>query len=391
MSDWPSIRTGDLPVALHLQNPALEQLCRLTTQQITPDAAPPEAWPAIVGLAEQHGLAPMLHAVLQTGGALNSLADQDQARLRGEAILATAMTRLALAEARVCAERFAAAGIRAVWIKGIALSHSVYDSPALRPMGDIDVLVPFSQRAAALSLLCGISGQRAAGLAADNSMHATFRLGAGQQVVLELHWSLLDAPSSRLAADSDWFLQQTQPLHSQGVVLQTLTPEAHLLYLAAHAILQHGEAEFRLLRFFDLHCLITKTPLLDWRLVIEPAVAFRWTYALARALLITQTCFATPLPADLLAELQNRRPADEDISHVVRRQQPANRWQTTLHRFAAMNWRARARLAAGLAFPSPAYMRWRYRFHHSWQTAFYYPYRWLDIVGEIGKTLLHRH
>lgn len=373
-----------------LQQPALEQLCRLTTQQITPEAVPPEAWPAIVALAVEHGLAPMLHAVLQPTGALDNLAPQEQARLRGAAGLAAATTHLALAEARAWAQRFADAGITALWIKGVALSLSVYASPALRPMGDIDVLVPLNQRAAALALLCEVSGQRAASLAADNSMHATFRLGAGQQVVLELHWSLLDAPISLLAADSGWFLQQAQPLHAAGVALQTLTPEAHLLYLAAHAVLQHGEAEFRLLRYFDLHRLITQTPLLDWRQVIDQAVAFRWTYAVARALMITQACFTTPLPVAFQVELHNRRPAGEDISHVIRRQQPANRWQTTVHRFAAMSWPARARLALGLAFPSPAYMRWRYQFDHDWQAVLYYPYRWLDVAGEVGKTLFQR-
>lgn len=372
------------------QHAALDQLCRLVTGQVAPSAAPPQAWPAIVALAEQHGLAPMLYAVLQAAGELDSLAAQEQDRLRDAAIRAAALTQLALAEALAWAQHFAAAGITALWIKGVALSLSVYASPALRPMGDIDVLVPFNQRDAALALLCEVSGHRAASLAADNSMHATFRLGAGDQVVLELHWSLLDAPISQLAADIGWFLRQVQPLTVNDTELQTLAPEAHLLYLAAHAVLQHGEAEFRLLRYFDLHRLITQTPRLDWRQVIDQAVVFHWTYAVARALTITQACFVTPLPADLLDELRRCRPANEDISHVVRRQQPGNRWQATVHRFAAMSWPARTRLALGLAFPSPAYMRWRYQLPHAWQVVFYYPYRWLDVAREIGKTLLQK-
>lgn len=133
--------------------------------------------------------------------------------------------------------------------------------------------------------------------------------------------------------------------------------------------------------------LVTHTPDLDWERVVEHSVNLGWTYAVERALSISQQLFATSLPDDLLAELQARRRADEDVSIAVRKQQDGNRWQRTLHRFAAMSWQARLRVAVGLAFPAPAYMRWRYRIKHGWQTLFYYPYRWLDVAAEVVKTV----
>lgn len=53
-------------------------------------------------------------------------------------------------------------------------------------------------------------------------------------------------------------------------------------------------------------------------------------------------------------------------------------------------WLKGIALALGLAFPSPAYMRWRYKLAHGWQVPFAYPYRWLDVAGEVLKTVRRR-
>lgn len=146
----------------------------------------------------------------------------------------------------------------------------------------------------------------------------------------------------------------------------------------------------RLLRYLDLHLLLAHNPLLDWHLVIDRAISFGWTFAVERALTISQQHFATPLPDGLLLELQQRRPAHEDVAHVIRRQVPGNRWEATLHRFAAMDWGARLRLALQLTFPPSAYVRWRYRVNRPWMAPLYYPLRWLDVLGEVIKTIRAR-
>ena len=43
----------------------------------------------------------------------------------------------------------AEANIPAMWIKGSALAHTIYPKPSLRPMCDLDVLVPYDRREAA--------------------------------------------------------------------------------------------------------------------------------------------------------------------------------------------------------------------------------------------------
>ena len=116
-------------------------------------------------------------------------------------------------------------------------------------------------------------------------------------------------------------------------------------------------------------------------------MAFRWTYALERALDISRDLFATPLPEGLLTELVARRPADENVGRVARWQGPGDRGTRLLARVAAMSWPDRVRYLVSFALPPPAYMRRRYHLSSGWQVPFAYPYRWLDVTWAVVKTL----
>jgi len=122
---------------------------------------------------------------------------------------------LTIAEAESWAGQFTEAGITAVWLKGVPLSLSVYPDPAVRPMGDIDLLVPCAQLRQALALVESKTGSAPATLAEDSAMHAVFQVGGDGQVRMELQWSLLDVAGSRLGADVGWFLGQQRGMKSR--------------------------------------------------------------------------------------------------------------------------------------------------------------------------------
>jgi hypothetical protein len=130
-------------------------------------------------------------------------------------------------------------------------------------------------------------------------------------------------------------------------------------------------------------------PPLNWDEVLAQAVAFRWTHVVERALRLAQDYFGTPLPAGVLLALAARRPADEDTSIVLRRQQRSTRWQRTQDRLTMLSWRQRLGTLFDLLFPPADYMRWRYHVQQRWQLPFYYLYRWLDAAGDVlrgGRT-----
>lgn len=368
------------------ENARIGDLCRLILGTVDPQDIAETAWPQVVQLALRERLGPLLSWQLGQAG-LTTWRDEHYP------VLVNTMRRaatywLVMESVRQSVEKTLADGqIPVLWLKGIALAQTVYPQASLRPMGDVDALVAPEQFRTALQLIAQATGQPVASLTDSAAMHAVMMLGPGQRIKLELHHSLLDTPISRLSADANWFMGQGQWFSTRNGGLYTLKPEIHLIYLAAHAILQHGEADFRLLRYLDLHQVITQSPDFDWQIVLDNSADLGWTYAVERALSISQALFATPLPDGLLAKLQARRRFDEDVSIAVRKQQGGNRWDVTANRFASMSWPARLQIALGLAIPPRAYMRWRYQIDAGWKVPFYYPYRWLDVAGEVLKTV----
>ena len=188
----------------------------------------------------------------------------------------------------------------------------------------------------------------------------------------------------------EWFWHHTVEIKRAGVQFRTLAPEAHLLYLCGHAMLQHGEADFKLLRFYDMHRLVTETPDLDWTLVIRGAVGLRWTYAVERGLSLACEYFGTPLPDGLLAELTESRPPQEEIAHVTRRQAPSTTSQVVVHDLAAMGWRDRMHTLAQIVLPPPNYMRRRYGLAARYELPGAYLRRWRHMAGDAIHSLRRR-
>lgn len=346
-------------------------------------ALPPDEQEAICALADSHGVAPFLYHCLQTGPGLSALEPRAGATLVAAHGQTAGYNLLAYETALVCARRFTEAGLTAIWFKGLPLALTVYPAPALRPMVDIDVLVDPRQTAQALALLADLAADRPAMLSPQQDIHAVFNLGPGGLTKLELHWGLIAPEGSSLAPPLDWFLAQRAPEPIGGGELFTLQPEAHLLYLAAHAELAHGEAQFRLGRYLDIHLLLSGIKDFRWELLVEQAVVCRWTYAVERALTLTEQFFGTPLPPAILAELSGRRLPDEDVSFVKRLQRSESRWERTKERLRSMSWSRRIGMTLALLTPPADYVRWKYGVKKRWQLPFYYCYRWLDAIADI--------
>jgi hypothetical protein len=260
----------------------------------------------------------------------------------------------------------------------------------LRPMVDLDVLVPFDQRRQALGVLHA-AGYHEKGpepfAGYHDLMHNyTLRGGVRDLVVLELHFRLV-GPGDRLLSQEGlgWFWEQTRVVGYRDRQFTALAPEAQLLYLCAHAILHHCEASLSLRQCLDLHLLATRTPHIDWSLVLERAVGLRWTYAVERALGRAQEIFATPLPDGFLVELADRRLEGEPIAHA-RRRPATNHWEALMQNARLLQGRKRWRLLVGTAFPSVEYMRHNYQTQATWALPWYYLRRWGFFAREALKT-----
>jgi hypothetical protein len=365
----------------------------LVAGQVQPDALRPDQWPDVCDLALQHGLGPFLLWQVQQAGCADALGavllPLRAARARGgvQSLLVRRTRR------RIHAA-LTQAGIACLWLKGSALAETVYPAPELRPMVDVDLLVSYTQREAALHVLEKI-GYRLLPQLFDGTEalkhHYALQGSEGDKLLVELHFRLLGAADRLLPVQAlDWFWQQTMVFGDTGggeAEMATLRPEAHLLYLAAHALLQHGEADLRLLRFFDLDRLLRATPDFDWELTIAGATTLGWTYVTAHALQLAQRHFATPLPAQVLDMLAARRPAHDTVVHVQRRRRPRTLSERVMHDLATMGWRDGLRTVQRILLPPPAYMRWRYAVDGTWRLPAAYWARWRHMAQDAWYTL----
>lgn len=387
-----SIRQSSLSVPALNEGPARIQT--LLHSLAAEDATALADWLAAGAFTRAHrdwlvdqGLCPFAFYRLKQTGLLSQAPPAEQAALRASFLKTTAHNLLALAEARAWASRFAEAGITAVWLKGVPLSLTVYPAPGARPMGDIDVLIPRAQVKPALALIRAVTGVPPAALSTD--IEARVPIGPHSQGRMDVHWDLLPQMHLRRKTDLHWFISQQQAIAHDGITLQTLRPEAHLLYLCAHAEIAHRGA-LALRHHFDLHRLITQTPAFDWGLALERAVALGWTEAVGRGLAISVEAFGTMIPAHALADLRQSRPAHEAPLHTAERRALGNRWTHMSDYLGTLGWQARLRMAVALIFPPPAYMRWRYHLRRGWQIPLYYPYRWFDVLREMARARQRR-
>jgi hypothetical protein len=322
--------------------------------------------------------------------------------------------------------------IPTVVIKGAALAMTLYPSIGLRPIGDLDLLVPRARLAEAVACLKTLDYNEIVPLPymapdLNRAMGTHVGLDGGKAVALhvDVHWTLVAGEHDRYAASMAWFWEQAEPLnlsrgdeetgstgaeehgsegaednsplppsisaplhlHTSAPPL-TFTPTANLLYLAAHLMLRHGGAQARLLWFCDLDVLVRRqADRLDWDELLHRTQEFRWAAALHAALRGAQERFSTPLPPgflDALAETED----SQAVRLVERKADPLQTRSTGIwNAMSSLDWQTRLRLALACVLPSPAYVRWRYRPRPEWLWPLCYLYRWLDILRDNLSTL----
>jgi len=346
-------------------------------------------WPAPVSVAEAtalveqaqaEGIAPLLYTQVR-GRGLFPPPSEEILRL---AYLANAARNFFLfRELEKVLLALSSQDISVLLLKGAALGPAVYGNPALRPLGDLDLLVRPADAPRALEVLTAHGYAplhpplRPASLLEDeNEVFLRRQSGAD----LELHWSLFDFPHYRYHLPMELFWSNARPLAIGGASAWMLGPEDQILHLCAHLVLHHGGEQPRLLWFHDVAEVIAHdSGQLDWAALLERARDCDLFLPLQQVLPHLAGEWKVPIPPSILERLQETRPSPAECSLHVRlaaqRRSVARRfWEGLAGR---PTWTARLRFAWDHLFPSPTYMRERYAIRHAWLLPFYYPYRWL--------------
>lgn len=379
-----------------IPNPAeaTATIAALITGRLAPAAIPAAQWPALLLVAVREDLGPLVYWAVKR-------ADPDFEFSPDWTTIITLTRHTAVqnvlfrhVQQRLLAA-LTAAGISPIWIKGIALLDAAYPEPALRPMSDLDVMVPFAQRNKALAVLQAQGATLQHGLIKfprvdDPLMGYAYyayelMLWSPRQLPIDLHFRL---PGRLLRTERfTWFWEhvRTSP---EGV--QTLIPEAHLLYLCGHMILHHGEGHYPAGKYADVHFLVLHdTP--DWELLVTLAAELGWAYALERVLTVAQDLFGTPVPVEVLAQLQAQRAESSNMAIALKLRDRDPRGENTLDQLTYIPLWQRVRFVWYTIFPARAFLRRLYALQAGYTPLWpYYLRRWWDLLHVGWRTVVKR-
>ncbi len=244
------------------------------------------------------------------------------------------------------------AGIPTLVLKGAALVTGYYKDAGLRPMSDLDVLVPTGAAAAAAAAL------RAGGWIPRHRWspravaltHATAFDGAGGDT-LDLHWHVF-AECCRPGDDEDLWARAV-PVEIGGVATRALAPADQLLH-----VLVHGEKWVRIpgIRWVADAVHVLRSGAVDPPRLVAQAVRRRFVLRVSRQLAYLRAAIDPALGQDLLAAL-----ALAPVSRLERLEQALGVRERRPANSLLAHWFTHARSArlglAGAALSFPGYLQ----------------------------------
>jgi hypothetical protein len=164
------------------------------------------------------------------------------------------------------------AGIPALALKGIVLAYAAYKDASLRPMMDLDLLVPPGERENAIGVLRKLEFGYQQGLPIFIRDHI-WRLAPGQEfapplqssksrVQVEIH-TQLDCSEPLFGAPVLEFWSRSTTAALGGLCAQTLCPEDNLFHICLHQARAH-RFEKGLLPLLDIKVLLASNEHWDW-------------------------------------------------------------------------------------------------------------------------------
>jgi hypothetical protein len=259
---------------------------------------------------------------------------------------------------RPLVEALAAAGVRALLMKGGAVAYTVYPAPHLRPSGDVDLLIARDSRAAADAALLGVGYRRQ--LEPDSELasmqqHYVRPAGPAVEHLVDLHW----AASNRhvfahvLQFEDAWAASQPVPMLGGARALGTVDA---LLLACVHRVAHHDDHP-SLIWLWDIHLLASSlTPGASAQLGAR-AEQTQMAAVVAHGLQLARQRFGTSIDPTLMGQLEqvSGEPSARFIGTVSR---PVELLGSDLA--AAGSFGRAARLLREHLFPAPSYVRAKY-------------------------------
>jgi len=199
------------------------------------------------------------------------------------------------------------AAIPTLLLKGAALALLYYPDPGLRPMADLDVLVPETRALQTLRLFESQgwkheeekTGERLRFRESDLGFRHSLMLFHLDGREIDLHWHALFLASFRGADQPFW--EASVPLEFEGVWTQALCATDQLLHACVHGPMWNPLPPMRWVADAITVIRSSKT---DWQRLLMLAQRFRLVAPVREALEYLATALAAPVPPVVLAALR---------------------------------------------------------------------------------------
>ncbi len=201
---------------------------------------------------------------------------------------------------------FQASGIPVIPLKGLYLVEKVYRNIALRPMGDIDLLVPYDQVFPALEQLANLGYRLTYPVDLQNDLvylHSLPLLIDTTRHSIDLHWNLFP-PEVPVQIDVASVWDHAYPDTLFDVSVLSMRCEELLLHLSLHSIYMHRYLS-RFYHIVDLAMVLQEfKDQIEWSRVIRLAKEWGLAKACFLSLTLAEQLVDAPVPESVLRELQ---------------------------------------------------------------------------------------
>lgn len=306
------------------------------------------AWEKLMGLAEDHGVMPLLAAALRQLRS-ESVPDEIRAEMIERQRAQLLFTLRISAELFRLIERFAAQNIGLLVVKGPALAMQAYGDAAMRSYGDLDLLVRHADIAAATKLMtdAGYEAHVPSSAIAAGKVPGQYMFRQREaKLLVELHNDRTMRYYPRPLPIEELFARQVS-MAMDGRDVPAPCVEDHLVLICIHGAKHFWE---RLQWIADVAALVARQPDLDWERATESARQVGAETMLHAGLRLAADVLQTTLPAGVAARVESNASAKSMTEQALRWLPAAGYAPPSLPQRALFRMRMRGGWASGTSY-----------------------------------------
>ena len=331
-------------------------------------------WPLLVKTADHHGLGPLVFASLKKSCLLNAGPKSEIETLRLAYVRASVANRQAFQELSFLIDRFEREKIPLIILKGGALGVTIYPDTALRPMGDLDLLIaPDAVERARRALIeqgYVAYAEMSRGFANRFSVEQAFLRKGNRPSQIDLHWHAFTTPYYFERIPVEWFRRRTMEISINHRRAFAFSPTAQLLHLSVHYMMHSYR---RLIWSYDLALLIARRhEHIDWEDITGSAAEFGLSQVLYEALSEVRKRWGIQVPVDSYERLRTIQMPWRGRMIFAAANKLSDAELDALKGLGLKGARRKSAYWLRVMFPSSGYMRTRYQINNRGLMPLYY-------------------